>query len=64
VTLPVYLSEEPHFDVILGRSFFEARRVRTDQFDPTDVRCGDSGERVECEVVVLRDGKGELVTVT
>jgi hypothetical protein len=64
VTATVYLSEEPHFDIILGRAFFEARRVRVDPIDPTDVRCMDTGERVECEVVVLRDGKGEIVTVT
>jgi hypothetical protein len=62
--MSIYLSEEPHFDVILGRSFFEARRVRTDPVDPTDVRCMDTGEHIECEVVVLRDGKGEIVTVT
>jgi hypothetical protein len=64
VTSTIYLSEEPHFDVILGRSFFEARRIRIDPLDPTDVRCMDTGERLECEVVVLRDGKGEIVTVT
>jgi hypothetical protein len=25
VVMDVYLSEEPHFDVVLGRSFFEKR---------------------------------------
>ena len=34
VTLPVYLSEETHFDIVLGRSFQEKRMVRT---NPTDV---------------------------
>ncbi|KAK7054717.1 hypothetical protein VNI00_003180 [Paramarasmius palmivorus] len=27
--MTVYLSEEPHFDVVLGRSFFEKRQIRT-----------------------------------
>jgi hypothetical protein len=64
VTVSVYLSEEPHFDVILGRTFHELRRIRTDPLDPTDVRCMDTGEKIDCEVVVLRDGRGEFVTVT
>jgi hypothetical protein len=66
VTAAVYLTEEPHFDVVLGRAFFEARRVRVDAhaLDPTDVRCMDSGEQLECELVVLRDGRGDVVTVT
>jgi hypothetical protein len=50
--------------VILGRSFHEARGIKTDPLDPTDVRCMDNGEKVDCEVVVLRDGRGEIVTVT
>jgi len=25
---------------------------------------GDTGEKVEVEVVIIRDGKGEIVTVT
>ncbi|KAF8891273.1 hypothetical protein BD779DRAFT_1799167 [Infundibulicybe gibba] len=60
----VYLSEEPHFDVVLGRSFFERRQIRTSAMDPTDVVCLDTGEKVECEVVILKDGRGEIVTVT
>ncbi|KAF6763850.1 hypothetical protein DFP72DRAFT_873586 [Ephemerocybe angulata] len=48
VMLPVYLSEEPHFDVVLGRSFFEKRAVK----------------KIHCEVVILKDGRGEIVTVT
>jgi hypothetical protein len=64
VSTALYLSEEPHFDVVLGRAFFEARRVRLDPLDPTSVRCMDTGERLECELVVLRDGRGDVVTVT
>jgi hypothetical protein len=60
----VYLSEEPHFDVVLGRSFFEKRQIRTSATDLTDVVCMDTGEKVECELVILKDGRGEIVTVT
>ena len=64
VSIPVYLSEEPHFDVVLGRSFFERRQIRTSAIDPTEVVCMDTGEKIECELVVLKDGRGEIVTVT
>ncbi|KAL1743458.1 hypothetical protein HDZ31DRAFT_40888 [Schizophyllum fasciatum] len=64
VVVQVYLSEEPHFDVVLGRSFFEKRQIRTSAVDMTDVTCLDTGEKVECELVVLKDGRGEIVTVT
>jgi hypothetical protein len=60
----VYLSEESHFDVVLGRAFMERRAVMTDLVDLTKVVCGDTGEMVDCEVVVIRDGKGDIVTVT
>lgn len=60
----VYLSEEPHFDVVLGRSFFEKRQIRTTATDLTDVVCLDTGEKIECELVILKDGRGEIVTVT
>lgn len=60
----VYLSEEAHFDVVLGRSFWEARQVKTDALDPTDVVCADTGEKIDCELVILKDGKGQIVTVT
>ncbi|TFK62536.1 hypothetical protein BDN72DRAFT_964475 [Pluteus cervinus] len=60
----VYLSEEPHFDVVLGRSFFEKRQIRMNGADPTEVVCLDTGERLECELVILKDGRGEFVTVT
>ena len=64
ILIPVYLSEEPHFDVVLGRSFFEKRRIQTNPTDPTEVVCLDTGERIEVEVVVLKDGRGEIVIVT
>ncbi|KAJ7272015.1 hypothetical protein B0H12DRAFT_1044129 [Mycena haematopus] len=62
--IQVYLSEEPHFDVVLGRSFFERRQIQTSAIDPTDVVCLDTGEKLECELVILKDGRGEIVTVT
>ncbi|TFK42316.1 hypothetical protein BDQ12DRAFT_719200 [Crucibulum laeve] len=64
VMMQVYLSEEPHFDVVLGRSFFEKRQIKTSAIDPTDVVCLDTGEKIECELVILKDGRGEIVTVT
>ncbi|KAI0647340.1 hypothetical protein C8Q79DRAFT_908345 [Trametes meyenii] len=60
----VYLTEESHFDVVLGRSFVERRQVKFDAVDPTDVVCGDTGEKIDCELVILKDGKGQIVTVT
>ena len=60
----MYLSEETHFDCILGRSFMEARNIKTDVADPTSVMCLDTGEKVDCELVIIRDGNGEIVTVT
>lgn len=64
VSVEVYLSEEPHFDVVLGRSFCEKRQIKTTAVDPTDVVCLDTGEKIECELVILKDGRGEIVTVT
>jgi hypothetical protein len=64
VEVQVYLSEEPHFDVVLGSSFFEKRQIRTTAVDLTDVVCLDTGEKIECELVILKDGRGEIVTVT
>ncbi|OCH87400.1 hypothetical protein OBBRIDRAFT_889806 [Obba rivulosa] len=60
----VYLSEESHFDVVLGRSFVERRQIKFDPVDPTDVVCQDTGEKIDCELVILKDGKGQIVTVT
>ncbi|KAH9843184.1 uncharacterized protein C8Q71DRAFT_853670 [Rhodofomes roseus] len=60
----VYLSEESHFDVVLGRSFIELRQVKFDSVDATDVVCGDTGEKIDCELIILKDGKGQIVTVT
>jgi len=63
-THAVYLSEESHFDVVLGRSFMEKRQIKTNPIDPTDIVCLDTGEKLDCELVILKDGKGEIVTVT
>lgn len=63
------LSEESHFDVVLGRSWMEKMGVRTDPLDQTSVVLmgppgSGGGEKVACDVVVIRDGKGEKITVT
>lgn len=60
----VFLSEESHFDCILGRSFMERRGIKTDPTDLTNVVSMDTGEKIDCELVIIRDGKGEIVTVT
>lgn len=60
----VYLSEETHFHVVLGRSFMEKRGIKIDLLDMTNVVCLDTGEKLEVEIVVIRDGKGDIVTVT
>ncbi|EJD05804.1 uncharacterized protein FOMMEDRAFT_166136 [Fomitiporia mediterranea MF3/22] len=60
----VYLAEESHFDCILGRSFMEVRSVKLDPTDPTNVLCLDNNEQLDCELVIIRDGNGEIVTVT
>lgn len=62
--MEVYLAEEEHFDVVLGRSFIEKRKIKTNFRDPTEVVCLDTGEKIECELVILKDGLGEIVTVT
>jgi hypothetical protein len=64
VSVPVFLSEEPHFDVVLGRSFFDKRQIKTSSIDPTEVICLDTGDKIECELVILKDGRGQIVTVT
>jgi len=60
----VYLSEEAHFDVILGRSFMEKRGIKLDALDSTSVVCMDTGEKVDCDLVVIKDWRGEVVTIT
>ena len=42
----------------------EYRGVKTDPTDPTNVVCMDTGEKIDCELVILKDGKGQIVTVT
>jgi hypothetical protein len=62
-THTVYLAEENQFDVVLGRSFMEARRVQTDPTDFSSVVCMDNGDNLECKIIVIRDGRGDFVTV-
>jgi hypothetical protein len=37
---------------------------RTDPLDMTAVTYMDTGERIPCDVVVLKDANGEVITVT
>ena len=63
--MPVFLSEltktqettdGTKWDVILGRSFFEKRKVRLDSFDKKTVTFGDDGNKsIECELVQLQE---------
>ncbi|KAJ9101483.1 hypothetical protein QFC19_005134 [Naganishia cerealis] len=61
---PVMLSEETNFDCVLGRSWMEKMGIKTDPLDQTSVTYMDTGERIPCDVVVLKDASGEVITVT
>lgn len=63
VACTVMLAEDSYFPVVLGRSFFEKRKIRTDPVDMTNVVFMDTGEHVDVEVVVVRDEKGEPVPI-
>lgn len=55
------LSEEVHFDVILGRSWQESMGIKTDPLDQTNVMLMGSGgaepEKIPCDVVLIKDGR-------
>ncbi|KAL7419574.1 hypothetical protein Q5752_005486 [Cryptotrichosporon argae] len=61
---PVMMSEEPHFDVVLGRQWVERALVKVDPLDPTHLTFMDTGDIIPVDLVVLRDEKGDIVTVT
>jgi hypothetical protein len=42
----------------------EKRQIKTNPIDPTDLVCLDTDEKLDCELVILKDGKGQIVTVT
>lgn len=50
VACTVMLAEDSYFPVVLGRSFFEKRKIRTDPVDMTNVVFMDTGEHVDVEV--------------
>lgn len=52
VACTVMLAEDSYFPVVLGRSFFEKRKIRTDPVDMTNVVFMDTGEHVDVEVCV------------
>jgi hypothetical protein len=47
------------FVVLMG-----LKQVKMNPLDPTDVQCLDTRETLDCEVVILKDGRGQIVTVT
>ena len=47
------------FIILMG-----SMQVKINPLDPTDVQCLDTRETVDCEVVILKDGRGQIVTVT
>lgn len=53
VACTVMLAEDSYFPVVLGRSFFEKRKIRTDPVDMTNVIFMDTGEHVDVEVSFL-----------
>ncbi|WVQ94296.1 hypothetical protein IAU59_001375 [Kwoniella sp. CBS 9459] len=61
---PAYMSEENHFDVILGRSWLERMAIKIDSLDSTSLTYMDSGEAIPCDIVVLKDEKGNVITIT
>ena len=63
-THTVFLAEEKQFDVVLGRAFMERRQVKTDPTDQSNVMCMDNGDVLETKIIVIRDGRGDFVTVT
>lgn len=40
------------------------RPLRVDPLDQTMLTYMDSGEVIPCDLVVLRDAKGEIITIT
>jgi hypothetical protein len=60
----VMLSEEQHFDVVLGRQWVEKMVIKVDPLDPTLLTYMDTGETIPCDLVVLRDAQGEIITIT
>ena len=50
VACTVMLAEDSYFPVVLGRSFFEKRKIRTDPVDMTNVIFMDTGEHIDVEV--------------
>ncbi|WVQ85113.1 hypothetical protein IAT38_007278 [Cryptococcus sp. DSM 104549] len=59
-----YISEEPHFDVILGRAWIEKMAIKIDPLDQTVLTYMDTGEPIACDVVVLKNDKGDIITIT
>jgi hypothetical protein len=62
VACTVMLAEDSYFPVVLGRSFFEKRKIRTDPVDMTNVIFMDTGEHVDVEVSLSMELGGDADT--
>jgi hypothetical protein len=47
-----------------GRADCNSYRVRTDPLDQTHISYYESGEVIPCDIVVLKDASGQVITVT
>lgn len=72
------ISEEEHFDVVLGRTWLEKTGIkwvpnkivtawlmdRVDSIDQTLLTYMDNGEVIPCDIVVLKDDQGNKILIT
>jgi len=58
------VSEEEHFDVVLGRTWVERMNIKVDPIDATNLTYMDNGATIPCDIVVLKDDKGNKIHIT
>lgn len=58
------MSEEAHFDVVLGRQWVERMNVKIDPNDQTILTYMDTGDAIPCDIVVLKDEQGNKIHIT
>ncbi|ORY30797.1 hypothetical protein BCR39DRAFT_528368 [Naematelia encephala] len=61
---PALINEEEHFDVVLGRAWLEKMNIKIDPLDQTNMTYMDNGEVIPCDLVVLKDADGNVITIT
>ncbi|KAH8924357.1 hypothetical protein BT69DRAFT_1280685 [Atractiella rhizophila] len=64
ISLQVQLVESAYFPIILGRSFMEKRGVKISPLDETEIIFMDTGEKVDCDLVIVKDAQGQVVPVS